>query len=100
MAVLIQCRPTLDGEVPTTPARIAKTASTSGWKVATTYAKAEQDGRVLESIALRLARDPLAGYGLWVNGKFDMAYVWSRFTPLRKVGARTLAAYVKPGGER
>jgi hypothetical protein len=98
MAVLIQCRPTLEGEVPTTPARIAKVASSTGWKVATTYAKAEQDdGKVLESIALRLVRDPLAGYGLWVNGKFDMAYVWSRFTPLRKVGARTLASFVKGG---
>jgi hypothetical protein len=96
---LIQCRPTLEGEVPTTPARIAKVASTTGWRVSTTYAKAEQDGKVLESVALRLVRDPLAGYGLWVNGKFDMAYVCSRFTPLRKVGARALSSFVKPEGE-
>jgi hypothetical protein len=95
MAVLIACRPTLQGEVPTTPARIAKTASTSGWEVATTYAKADIDGRIVDSVALRLRRLPLGGYGLWINGKFDIAYVWSQFTPLKKVGARTLASFVK-----
>lgn len=95
MAVLVHCRPTREGEVPTTPARIARVATENGWKVATTYAKAELKDRELESVALRLSRTPLRGYGLWVNGKFDMAYVWSKFTPLRKVGARTLANFVK-----
>lgn len=54
-----------------------------------------REGAVVESVAVRLRRWPLAAVGVWEGGKFRRAYVWSAVTSARAVGARDLAKFVK-----
>lgn len=96
MTVIIPCREADQSEVPSTAKRLAKVATEHGWTTQVTYAKADPTGeKVVESVAVRLRHDPLAAYGLWVDGKFHLAYVWSRFSSPRKLGSRDLSAFVK-----
>lgn len=95
MSVVTPCREALQGEVPTTAARLAKNATAAGWTVRTTYAEAVIDDKRIESVLVRVRRWPLAAVGAWHNGKFALGYVWSIFSSPRKVGARDLAVFVK-----
>lgn len=67
------------------------------WPVTETAAADEsgRKGAVVESIAVRLRRYPLAAAGMWQDGKFSHAYVWSLWTTPNKVGARQLSKFVK-----
>lgn len=67
------------------------------WEVAETSLVVDvaQTGKVVESVAVRLRRWPLAAVGVWHNGAFALAHVWSAVSGPRKVGARDLARMVK-----
>lgn len=100
MTVLVPCRNAADEETWNGPARLAKAAKSAGWTVRVTYAQAEFADKAeqpyqTESIAVRMRRAPLAAGAMWVDGKFDHAWVWSSFTQARKIGARELAKFVK-----
>lgn len=95
MTVTVPCRDAEPGEIPTSALRLAKVAAEHGWFQRTTYAQAELDNKIVESVAVRLHAGILAGYGLWVGGKFAFAYVTSTLSSPRRVGARELSAFVK-----
>lgn len=95
MTVLVPCRDATADETPTSAARLSKAAAEHGWRSRCTYAQADIDGKVINSVAVRLRRGILAGYGLWVDGKFALAYITSTLSSPRKVGARDLSAFVK-----
>lgn len=99
MTVLVPCRDATDEETWNGPARLAKSARAAGWTVRVTYAKAElvknEEPYITESIAVRLRQGPLAAGAMWFDGKFDHAWVWSTFSPVRDIGARDLAKFVK-----
>jgi hypothetical protein len=97
MTILIPCRDARPSEIPAGAARLAKAAETAGWISRTTFAKADVDDRVIESIVVRLRRPPIAAVGAWHNNKFALGYIGSAFTSPRKVGARDLAKFVKGG---
>lgn len=94
-AIITSCRDAVAEEIPTTAARLAKNAAEHGWRSRVTYAQADYKDKVVTSVAVRLRQEPLAAYALWVDGKFDMAYVWSLFSSPRKIGSRDLAAFVR-----
>lgn len=99
--VLVTCRDAADEELPTTAARLRKTALAAGWTGRTTYAKAdvgedtEGERKTVESVLVRLRRWPLAAVGAWHNGSFELAYVWSAVSAPRRIGARDLARFIK-----
>lgn len=95
MTILIPCRDAEAEEMPTGAARLAKTAAASGWRCRTTYAKAEIDDKVIESVLVRLRLTPFAAVGAWHNGKFALAYIGSTVTSPRRIGARELTRFVK-----
>lgn len=95
MSITVLCRDAEPAEVPTSAARLTKAAAEHGWFHRCTYAQAEIDNKVIESVAVRLHAGILAGYGLWVGGKFAFAYVTSTISAPRRVGARELSAFVK-----
>jgi hypothetical protein len=100
-APLVPRRAATEEETPRGAARLALAAEEARWKVRITYAHGTSIGaqgqptHLVECVAVRLRRGPLAGIGVWHDGKFSTAYVWSRWTPPSKVGARELIAFVK-----
>lgn len=93
--IITPCRDAVEAEIPTTAARLLKAGAETGWAARATYADARTDEKRTESVLVRLRRWPLAAVGAWHNGKFELGYVWSAFSPPRKVGARDLSAFVK-----
>lgn len=67
------------------------------WEIADTrhVTSGEDRGSVVESVAVRLRRPPLAAVGAWHGGKFHIAYVWTPYTTPVRVGARQLSKFVK-----
>lgn len=98
---LVRRREAQPHEVPRTAAALQRAADGAGWKTLVTYAHGtwmDAQGRpttLVESIRVRMQRDPLAAVGAWNDGKFLFGYVWSRWTEPKKVGARQLSAFVK-----
>lgn len=100
-APLVACRPAEDDEIPRNAAALAKTAAEHGWRSKTTYAHGTNVGAqgqpttLVESIVVRLRREPLAAVASWYDGRFVSAWVWSRGTSPRSIGARALGRFVK-----
>jgi hypothetical protein len=67
------------------------------WEVAETSLVTDvaQEGKVVESIGLRLRRWPFAAAGEWWDGKFHHAYAWTAVSTAKRIGARDLARLVK-----
>lgn len=95
MTIVTPCRDALEAEIPSSATRLAKAATVAGWASRVTYADAQIDEKRIESVLVRLRRWPLAAVGAWHNNKFAFGYVWSAFSPPRRIGARELARFVK-----
>lgn len=95
MTVLVPCRDATVDETPTTAKRLTKNADAAGWATRVTYAHAQVGDKDIVSVVVRLRHGALAAVGAWHNNKFELAYVWSKFSPPRRVGSRELAAFVK-----
>ncbi|MBB4689799.1 hypothetical protein [Amycolatopsis jiangsuensis] len=72
----VLCRPAADDELPRGARTVARLAEGAGWAVAATYSRGTKPGRglpVVDSIALRVRRDGVRAWAVWLNGKFDQA---------------------------
>jgi hypothetical protein len=98
---LVPLREATDAELPRTARALLKAAEAAGWRVRATYAHGyslglhDEPGPLVESIATRLRKPPLAAVAVWHNSKFSTAYVWTQYTNGRPIGARALLAFVK-----
>ena len=93
----VPCRLALAEEIPASARRMATSAQGAGWAVVATYARGTTLGRVLkvvDSLALRLARDERRAAAVWLDGKFSCAVRWGSDTQLQSVGMRELAAWL------
>jgi len=71
-------RPAAQDEIPGGARAIEKLAARHGWRVVPTYARGTRAGRpprVVDSIALRLRREGVRAWAVWLDGKFDTAMV-------------------------
>lgn len=99
-APLVACRAAEPDEVPRTAAALERKAQAAGWRCRTTYAHGTNIGAqgqpsgLIESVVVRMRRDPLAAVASWHNGSFASAWVWSRYTSPRRIGARELSRFV------
>ena len=100
-APLTACRTATPAEIPSTAARLARDAEAAGWRHRTTYAHGTttdaqgHPSHLVESIVVRLRRDPLAAVAIWHDGKFRLGYVWSRYTSPRRIASRDLSRFIK-----
>lgn len=98
---IVPLREAGDAEMPRTARGLLKAAEAAGWRSRATYARGYslgphgEPGPVVESVATRLRRPPLAAVAVWHNSKFSTAYVWTQYTNGRPIGARALLAFVK-----
>lgn len=98
---LVPLREATDAELPRSARALLKAAEAAGWKTRATYAHGYglgnhgEVGPLIESVATRLRRPPLAAVAVWHNAKFSTAYVWTQHTNGRPIGARALLAFVR-----
>lgn len=74
----VTSRPAEDDETCRPAATLRKLALANGWGVATIYARGTRPGRtlrVVDSLALRLRRDGVRMWAVWLDGKFDAAQI-------------------------
>lgn len=82
-------------DLPRGPKAIRDLAERHGWGVVVTHGSGTtRRGRSMESIAVRLRREPQGGVAVWVDGKFDCAYTWTTLTPMKKVNVTELRAWL------
>ena len=100
---IVRARPAEPTELPRTAASLVKRAEAQGWTVTATYAQGwtlestRTVSRIASSIVVRLSF-PLAAaraVAVWVDGKFDTAFVWAQWSTLEQVGARAVAGWVE-----
>lgn len=73
----IPARPALAGEVPRSAELLGRYACSAGWGVMRTFARGTtldahgRPGRVVDCLAVRLARGPIRAVGLWDDGAYS-----------------------------
>jgi hypothetical protein len=98
---IVPLREATDAELPRTARALLKAAEDAGWRTRATYAQGYSldnhggTGPLIESVATRLRKPPLAAVAVWHGSKFSTAYVWTRYTNGQSIGARALLAFVK-----
>jgi hypothetical protein len=97
----VPLREATEAELPRTARALLKAAEAAGWRARATYAQGYslgnhgEPGPLIESVATRLRKPPLAAVAVWQDSKFSTAYVWTQYTNGRPIGARALLAFVK-----
>jgi hypothetical protein len=70
----IACRLAEPWEVPNAAHLMSRKAQGAGWLVYFTYCRGTMPGRaakVVDSLALRMRREPLGACAIWIDGAFD-----------------------------
>lgn len=100
---IIRARPAEEDEMPRTATSLIKKATAAGWSATASYAKGwtletpRTESKVASSVVVRLSLPAAAAraVAVWVDGKFDTAFVWARWSPLEQVGSRAVGGWVE-----
>lgn len=101
-SVIIPRRLAGPSETPRGAELIRRVAVSNGWSIMATYARGTPDvgshpGRMIDSLALRMADGTHRAVAIWEDGKFAMAYVWCLDPPEAplRLNATQLRAHLK-----
>lgn len=78
---IVTSRPAIDDEIPARVITLRVLAQAHGWRTRVTYSRGTRQGRpprVVDSIALRMQRDEVLMWAVWLDGLFDTAMIWRR----------------------
>lgn len=96
--VLVAAVDVAERPVPAGARQLRDAAAAGGVRCRATYALAELDTpagpELVETVAVRLWWAGRAGYAVWRNGRFDVAWLFAR-TGFRRLGARQMLALVR-----
>ena len=97
-------RPAVPAEVPTMAAMLAETATAAGWMTSLTYARGTKidrrggPGKVVTSIAVRLACGPQRAVAVWEGGAFRSGWSWTTGPPTIPVAVKYRSLVELVGG--
>lgn len=96
--VEVWARPATEEESPRAARQMTAVAELAGWKVNSTYARARRDGRLIETLALRMSHQDRRQYAvaIWTNGKFSDGLIGAPGWPRRR-GANDLKRWLRDG---